>query len=280
MARTLVMGIVNVTPDSFSDGGRWLGADAAIAHGRALIAAGADILDIGGESTRPDATPVSPAEEWHRIGPVIAELAGEIPLSVDTYHAETARRAVAAGASIINDVTTGAGDPDMFATVAAAGVTYILQHGRGNARTMTSLATYHDVAAEVRSEVADAVARAVAAGVAREKIIVDPGFGFAKMAPQDWELAARIDEFLSLGRTLVGVSRKGFLSEVSNGAPAPQRDAATAAFSTYFAEHGVWGVRVHNVAASRAAVETVARLEQERIRRAGNEEAGTVKEES
>lgn len=261
-SRTRVMGILNVTPDSFSDGGRWDKIDTAIAHGHELIAAGADIIDIGGESTRPGATLLSAAEEWERIGPVVRELAAHIPISVDTYHAHTAARACAAGARIINDVTGGRGDSAMWTTVAESGAYYVLQHGRGDAQTMNSLAGYRAIGREVSTEVLERVAGAVAAGIAPTRIIIDPGFGFAKMGDDDWRLAAHIDEFLWAGMpVLIGVSRKRFLAEVTpEGLPASGRDGATAALSTYFAEKGVWAVRVHDVASSRIAVDTVAKL--------------------
>ena len=266
--RTLVMGILNVTPDSFSDGGRWGRADVAVARGLALVEAGADLVDIGGESTRPGATPVTGAEEWERIGKVVETLVREgVTVSVDTYHADTARRAADAGVAIINDVTGGKGDPEMFAAVAASSCEYVLQHGRGDAQTMNSLAGYTNIGTEVTEELRTSVEDAVTAGISRDNIIVDPGFGFAKIGADDWNLAAHMGGVLSLGhRVLVGVSRKRFLADIHRGAEGPlERDDATAALTAYFAGLGVWGVRVHEVAASRAASETIARLSHARV---------------
>ena len=279
---TRVMGIVNVTPDSFSDGGKWADPSSAIAHGRELIAQGADILDIGGESTRPGATLLSWQEEWERIGDVVETLAAEIPVSVDTYHAQTARLAAERGAAIINDVTGGHGDPQMLEVAAEAGekfgTAYILQHGRGHAQDMNSRASYQDVAEDVCVEVLESLQRALRAGLDPMRIILDPGFGFAKTSKQGWELAAKIDGFLELGYpVLIGVSRKRFLAEfearagsvalggASASAVTPSalhpRDAATAALTQYFAEKGAWAVRVHEVPGSRAAADVAARLQ-------------------
>lgn len=278
----LVMGIVNVTPDSFSDGGRWESAQAAIAHGHELVTQGAEILDIGGESTRPGATQLSPAAEWQRIAPVLAELGGGkqlaaqtpsaagVLVSVDTYHAQTARQAVMAGATIVNDVTGGQGDPQMFATVAELGCDYILQHGRGNGQSMNSLAHYSQhVVLEVREELLRSRDKAVAAGIAAERIILDPGLGFAKMGDQDWGVLAGVADLAHEGhRILIGASRKRFLEPVSRiaGAPAaaPDRDLATAVISALLADlpaaEAVWAVRVHNVAASVIARAVVTKM--------------------
>ena len=246
-----IMGIVNVTPNSFSDGGQFLDPGAAIEHGRELVAAGATILDIGGESTRPGAEPVAPEDEWARIADVVAELSGEVAVSVDTYHASTARRAVEAGAAIVNDVTGGQGDPAMFATVAELGCDYVLQHGRGNARTMNDLASYGDVVGEVRSELLASRDGAVAAGIAPESIILDPGLGFAKVGDQDWEILRGLGACLGEGhRGLVGHSRKRFLVPFAVN---DERDVATAAIAAFIAE-SVWAVRVHNVAATATAI--------------------------
>lgn len=254
----LVMGILNVTPNSFSDGGQFLQTDAAIDHGRELIAHGATILDIGGESTRPGAEPVAPAQEWERIADVVAELSDEITVSVDTYHAATARAAVAAGAQIVNDVTGGHGDMDMLATVAELDCDYILQHGRGNAQTMNSLASYDDVVAEVRSEMLASRDAAVAAGIAPERIILDPGLGFAKVGDHDWRILRGLKAFCGEGhRLLIGQSRKRFLAPVT---VADERDVATAVISAMLAQTDVWGVRVHNVAATATAIATMEML--------------------
>lgn len=261
--RSLVMGILNVTPDSFSDGGLYVDTDVAVEKAYRMVRQGADIVDVGGESTRPGATALTAREEWNRIGAVVTALGKtDIVVSVDTYHADTTRRAIDAGAEIVNDVTGGAGDPNMFSAVASSSCLYILQHGRGNARTMNSLANYGDIGAEVADELTASVDRAVSSGVDASQIVVDPGFGFAKVGNDDWDLAANMAPIMELGMpVLVGVSRKRFLAEIHNGRSGPaQRDDATAALTAYFAELGVWGVRVHEVAASRAAVETVARL--------------------
>ena len=265
--RSLVMGILNVTPDSFSDGGLYVNADAAVERAYRMVRQGADIVDVGGESTRPGATPLSARDEWDRIGSVVRTLANTpIRVSVDTYHAETARRAADAGAAIVNDVTGGHGDPSMLSAVAATGCTYILQHNRGGGASTDALASYGDVAAEVSGELSASIDRAISAGVDASQIVVDPGFGFAKVGPQDWDLAAHMESVMSLGfPVLVGVSRKRFLAEIASGGEGPERrDDATAAMTAYFASLGVWAVRVHEGAASRAAVEAVARL-----RRAG-----------
>ena len=259
---TFVIGILNVTPDSFSDGGAWTDIDSAVARGYRLIEQGADIIDVGGESTRPGALPLTSGEEWDRIGAVVRALAqAGIPVSVDTYHAATARLAVEAGAVIINDVTGGAGDPSMLSTVAGLGCMYVLQHMRGTPDTMNSLATYESVPGEVAAELAESIRRAVGSGIDRENIIVDPGFGFAKNADHNWDLAAHLEAVEALGQpVLIGVSRKRFLAEVAPDSTPQSRDDATAALTGYFASRGVWGVRVHEVAASKAAILTTERL--------------------
>lgn len=260
--RTYVMGILNVTPDSFSDGGQWTDIGSAIERGYRLLEQGADIIDVGGESTRPHATPLSSAQEWDRIGAVVRSLAqAGVLVSVDTYHAATARLAVEAGASIINDVTGGSGDPSMFSTVAGLGCAYVLQHTRGTPETMNSLASYESVPEEVAAELDESIRRAVSSGINRENIVVDPGFGFAKNSEHNWDLAAHMEAVEKLGQPiLIGVSRKRFLEEIAPGAGATARDDATAALTSYFAGRGVWGVRVHEVAASKAAVLTAERL--------------------
>lgn len=251
-----IMGILNVTPDSFSDGGNWVTTDAAIAHGREMISQGATVLDIGGESTRPGAQQLSWEEEWARIADVVSVLSQEVTVSVDTYHAKTAQKAVAAGAHIVNDVTGGAGDPDMFATVADLDCAYILQHGRGNSQTMNDLVHYDGpVANVVANELIASRDAAVRSGIDSERIILDPGLGFAKMGDQNWELLADLGIFLELGHpVLIGQSRKRFLSAVAPETDAAGRDVATATISGLLSETGVWAVRVHNVAASAQAI--------------------------
>ncbi|MBD1537944.1 dihydropteroate synthase [Arthrobacter sp. S13_S34] len=264
--RTLVMGILNVTPDSFSDGGRHATADTAIAAGLRMFYAGTDIIDVGGESTRPGAEDVTPEEEQQRVIPVIQALvkAGAL-VSIDTTHASTAAAAVEAGAAIVNDISGLSIEPEMAEFVAAAKVPYILTHRRGDARTMNSLADYKDVAGEVVAELAGVRDKLYAAGVTAEKIIVDPGLGFAKNDAQNWELLQNLDQLDSLGhRVLVGASRKRFLGTlltVAGKAAAPEeRDAATAAITAISAYRGAWAVRVHDVGPSLDAVKVAARM--------------------
>jgi dihydropteroate synthase len=273
--RTLVMGVVNVTPDSFSDGGYWFDHEAAIQHGRDLIAEGADIVDIGGESTRPGAVRVDPAEELRRTIPVIEALAaepsvkaGRTAISVDTMRAETARLAYQAGARLINDVSGGLADPAMIPTAAELGCAYVLMHWRGHSIDMQSRAHYLDVVTEVRDEIERQADRAIAAGIRPDRLVLDPGFGFAKTGDHNWELLRHLDVLQSLGRpVLLAVSRKRFLGSLladEDGTPrAPRdRDHATAALTTWGASYGLWGVRVHTVRASRDAIAVVQRLQQ------------------
>jgi dihydropteroate synthase len=264
--RTLVMGIVNVTPDSFSDGGQHASADSAIAAGLRMFYAGADIIDVGGESTRPGAEDVSPEEEQQRVIPVIEALvkAGAL-VSIDTIHTATAAAALRAGAAIINDVSGLTMEPEMAELVASSKAPYVLTHRRGDARTMNSLAEYKDVAGEVVAELAGVRDKLYAAGVSPEQIIVDPGLGFAKNDAQNWELLQNLDQLDSLGhRVLVGASRKRFLGTlltVAGKSAAPQeRDAATAAITAISASRGAWAVRVHDVGASLDAVKVAARM--------------------
>jgi dihydropteroate synthase len=264
--RTLVMGILNVTPDSFSDGGKHPTADTAIAAGLRMFYAGADIIDVGGESTRPGADDVSPEEEQRRVVPVIQALvkAGAL-VSIDTTHASTAAAALEAGAAIINDVSGLSIEPEMAELVATSGVPYILTHRRGDARTMNSLAEYSDVAAEVVAELAGVRDKLYAAGVSQDQIIVDPGLGFAKNDAQNWELLQNLDQLNSLGhKVLVGASRKRFLGTlltVAGKSAAPEeRDAATAAITAISAVRGAWAVRVHDVGPSLDAVKVASRM--------------------
>lgn len=261
LARPVVMGVLNVTPDSFSDGGRWLDADAAIAHGAALAASGADIVDVGGESTRPGADRVSEDEELRRVVPVIGELAASgIPVSIDTMRAVVAQQAVEAGAVLVNDVTGGLGDPAMLGVVARLDVAYVAMHWRGPSAVMDDLARYDDVVADVVDALRRRVDAAADAGVPVERLIVDPGLGFAKTAAHNWALLHHLDALLALGRpVLIGASRKRFLGALLAGPDATPvgtdaRDDATAAISALAAAAGVWGVRVHEPAASLDAV--------------------------
>lgn len=255
------MGVLNVTPDSFSDGGRWLDPDAAVARGRYLAAAGADIVDVGGESTRPGAQRITEAEELRRVLPVVDALtATGVAVSVDTMRATVAERAVGAGATLVNDVTGGLGDPDMLDVVAGLGVAYVAMHWRGPSDVMDELARYDDVIVEVVAELHRRVDAAVAAGIATDRIVVDPGIGFAKTADHNWALLRDLDEVVAIGRpVLVGASRKRFLGALLAGPGSEpvgtdDRDGATAAVSALAAAAGVWGVRVHEPAANLHAV--------------------------
>ena len=261
--RTLVMGILNITEDSFSDGGKYLDSGAAIDHGLKLLYSGADIIDVGGESTRPGALDVDPALEQERILPVVRALVkGGAVVSVDTMHVDTARAAIEAGAHIINDVsglTYEAGMPEL---IAETGVPYVLMHRRGTAQTMVTEANYTDVLAEVLQELRQLRDEFVAKGVNPEQLIIDPGLGFAKDAEHNWVLLANTHALEALGhKVLIGTSRKRFLGELltDSGKPRPAatRDAATAATTTLAASNGVWAVRVHDVQGSRDAIEVV-----------------------
>ena len=266
--RCLVMGVVNVTPDSFSDGGQWYGADAAIAHGLDLVAQGADIVDVGGESTRPGAQRISAAEELRRVGPVVTELVqAGVPVSIDTMRAQVAEFALAAGARLVNDVSGGLADPAMPALVAAAGVSYVVVHWRGHSRQMYTRAVYADVVAEVRDELAQRVDAVIAAGVDPGHIVLDPGLGFGKRPEHNWPLLAGLADVARLaGGTfpvLVGASRKRFLGNLlagPDGTPRPFEacDGATVAITALAAAAGAWCVRVHQVPANADAVRVTA----------------------
>ena len=266
-ARCVVMGVLNVTPDSFSDGGCFADADTAVAHGLAMHAAGADYVDVGGESTRPGADRVDTAEECRRVVPVIRELsAAGVRASVDTTRAEVAEAALEAGAVLVNDVSGGLADANMAELVAGAGVPWVLMHWRGHSREMYAAAQYGDVVTEVCAELTARVEDVVAAGVAPEQLALDPGLGFAKRAEHNWRLLAGLDRVVGLGLpVLVGASRKSFLGRLlgadSTLRPAEQRDAATLATTVLAAEAGAWGVRVHDAAASVDAVRTVAAVQ-------------------
>ena len=265
--RTLVVGVVNVTPDSFSDGGEWFDLGAAITHGLDLLAEGADIIDVGGESTRPGATRPEVAEELRRVLPVIRELAAAgACVSIDTMRAAVAAPAITAGARLVNDVSGGKADDRMLHLVAESGVPYVCMHWRGHSEDMQSKASYADVVTEVIAELGQQLDEAVSAGVAADKLIIDPGFGFAKTGEHNWHLLQRLEEFDVLGRPmLAGVSRKAFLGGLladSEGSPRPakQRDDATTALTTVLALRRVWGVRVHSVRAGRDAIAVAQRL--------------------
>lgn len=252
--RPVVMGVVNVTPDSFSDGGQWLDADAAVQRGLLLLAEGADVLDVGGESTRPGATRPVETEELRRVIPVITALADAgATVSVDTMRAQVAEAAVKAGASIVNDVSGGLADPLMAALVAGLGVGFIAMHWRGHSADMQSRARYADVVTDVMGELARRRDALVASGIDPDALVLDPGLGFAKLPEHNWGLLAHLAELESLGhRVLVGASRKTFLGTVGRtDAEVPRamddRDVATAATSVLCAQAGVWGLRVHDV---------------------------------
>jgi dihydropteroate synthase len=257
-----LMGIVNATPDSFSDGGRFLASDDAVAQAVRLVDEGADLVDVGGESTRPGAPPVTAAEEARRVVPVIERLRARgvgVPISVDTSKGAVARAALAAGASLVNDVT-GLGDPDLGRAVAEARVPVVLMHMRGTPADMASRTAYGDVVADVARELEDALARAAAAGVPRDLVLLDPGIGFAKTAEQSVELLARVGELRRLGRPLlVGPSRKSFIGKVA-GAPVEERLPGTLAAVTACVLAGVELLRVHDVAACRQAARVAAAI--------------------
>ena len=261
------MGVLNVTPDSFSDGGRWADPEAAVAHARELIAQGADIIDVGGESTRPGAQRVDVDTEISRVLPVVRALladgagaSGSAIVSVDTIHAATAEAAIDAGAHIINDVSGGLADPAMHSLIARTGVVYVCQHWRGDPETMDRLTDYPGgVVAGVEAELRERLAELDAAGVDRSQVVLDPGLGFAKTHAQSWELLAATSRLIAdLGRPLlVGSSRKRFLAQAAEAEATPvQRDAVTAATTALAAAAGAWAVRVHEVPANRAAVRT------------------------
>jgi dihydropteroate synthase len=258
-----IMGVVNVTPDSFSDGGRWLDAGAAVAHATELLAAGAAILDVGGESTRPGAEPVAAEEEIARIVPVIAALAPHALVSVDTSKAVVARAAIAAGAGVVNDVSAGRHDPDMLGVVAEAGVGFIAMHMQGEPRTMQRDPHYDDVVGEVVDHLRARCDAAVAAGIAPEALMVDPGIGFGKTVDHNVTLLAHLETIVDrVGvPVLVGASRKSFLGVLAGtGADPSAREAATVATTVWALEHGASMVRVHDVAASVRAAAVVDRL--------------------
>ena len=248
----LVMGILNVTPDSFADGGQHFETQHAVSRGLEMIEEGVDIIDIGGESTRPGAERVSAEEEEARVLPVIKGLVKSgVTLSIDTMRASTAKLAVEAGASIVNDVSGGAADPDMFSTVASLGCKYTLMHWRGHSKDMNSKAIYDDVVSDVIEEVKIQLDKALAAGILRENIILDPGIGFAKDAEHNWEILERLDEFVALGYpVLIGHSRKRFLG----GDHPDEREEATVKVTQNLVGKGIWAVRVHGVRANVEAI--------------------------
>ena len=275
LGRPRLMGVVNVTPDSFSDGGQFLDPELAIAHGRQLLADGADILDVGGESTRPGATRPLVEEELGRVIPVIQGLAAAgAVVSVDTMRAEVADAALAAGATIVNDVSGGLADPEILGVAAAGRAAYVAMHWRAHSDHMQEFAVYDGpggVVGAVRDELSERVVAALAAGIAPERLVLDPGLGFAKNAEHNWELLRGLDEIAALGLPLlVGASRKRFLGELladeSGPRPVDQREAANVALTLDLAQRGIWGLRVHDVRASRDALRALAALSAEEAR--------------
>lgn len=271
--RPLVMGVLNATPDSFSDGGQFSAEDDALNHARLLIAASANIIDVGGESTRPGAERIAIEEEQRRVISLIKRIAAEpayiasgARISIDTMNSQTAKAAIEAGAKIINDVSGGLADPDMFSVAAETSAILVISHWRGFSDRMDSLNEYQDIARDVASELSVQVEAAIAAGVKRENIVIDPGLGFAKDMQQNWKLVARLDELEKLGLPiLVGASRKRFIAgmlepdeagEVSNS----RRDLATAVLTALLLQRKLWGIRVHNVIATTDAIDVVEAL--------------------
>lgn len=267
--KPLVMGVLNVTPDSFSDGNQYNSVESAVDHAKLLVLAGAQIIDIGGESTRPGAERVSVEEEQARVIPVIkaiAELQLGVQISIDTMNANTAELALANGANIINDVSGGLADDEMFSVAAKSNAVIVLSHWRGHSDIMNTMAAYQNVAEEVANELQQRVDAAISAGIKREKIVVDPGLGFAKDMKQNWQLVARLDEIEKLGLPiLVGASRKRFIAgaldeEEPNSVSHERRDVATAVLTALLMQRKLWGVRVHNVLATVDAISIVSAL--------------------
>jgi len=256
--RPIIMGILNVTPDSFSDGGLYNTFDDAVDHAVQLMDAGATVIDVGGESTRPGAERLAVDKEQARVLPVIRELvARDVPVSIDTMNSATAAAAIDLGAVLVNDVSGGLADKKMARLIAESGIEYIVMHWRGHSANMDSAAVYTDVVRDVRNELKHRVAELIVAGVRPDRIILDPGLGFAKTSQHNWQLLGRMRELETLEhRILIGASRKRFLGElVPEDAPTSDRDPATATISALAAESGVWGVRVHDVAGTLAALE-------------------------
>jgi dihydropteroate synthase len=271
--RCAVMGVVNVTPDSFSDGGRWFDTTAAVKHGLDMVGEGADLVDVGGESTRPGAARVDEAEELKRVLPVVRGLASEgVTVSVDTMRASVAEQALAAGAALVNDVSGGLADPAMIPVVADAGAPFVVMHWRGFLEGGNVKGVYEDVVAEVLDELHARVEAVLEGGIAADRVVVDPGLGFSKDAEHDLTLLAHLDRLHGLGHPLlVAASRKRFLGRVlagSEGSPPParERDAATAAVSALAAQQGAWAVRVHEVRATADAVRVTRAIEGARER--------------
>lgn len=259
---TLIMGVLNVTPDSFSDGGKWDTVDAAVAHAVEMTAQGAELIDVGGESTRPGAPRIPVEEELGRVLPVVRELAARgIRMSIDTMNSATARTVVAAGADWINDVSGGQADPEMLGVAAELDCGFLLSHWRGHSANMNAFASYTDAALDVRDELKTQLDKALDAGIHGSRLVIDPGLGFAKNAEHNWRILARLDVLEELGfPVLIGASRKRFLGALlPDAAPPSDRDLPTAVISALAARAGVWGVRVHDVASTRLALDVVER---------------------
>lgn len=257
-ARPVIVGVLNVTPDSFSDGGKFTKLDAAVSHAVQLRAAGADFIDVGGESTRPGAERIDPAQERKRVLPVLkALLERDIPVSIDTMNASTAQAAAEIGVLVVNDVSGGLADPDMLRTVAETGVHYIASHWRSPSYTMDTEAVYRNVVIEVRNALKARIAEMLVWGISPDKIVLDPGLGFAKTADHNWALLKALPKLESIGYPLlIGASRKRFLAPFTDASsPSSERDFATAVVSALAAQAGVWGVRVHDVASTASALD-------------------------
>ena len=258
--KTLVMGILNVTPDSFADGGRHFSIDDALKRAEEMISEGVDIIDIGGESTKPGSDRISEAEEEARVMPIITALAKkETPLSIDTTRATIAEKAIKKGATFVNDVSGGLADPAMYALIAKnPKIQYIIMHWRAHSKTMQEHATYKDVVKEVKEELEERINSAIEAGVNPEQIIIDPGLGFSKLSEHNWELLRNIDRLALLGYPiLIGASRKRFLAELTGATNPDEREAASIAITAMVAKQNVWGVRTHSVKPHRDAIATV-----------------------
>ena len=261
--RTLVMGILNVTPDSFADGGRHFTMDDALNRAKEMIEEGVDIIDIGGESTKPGADRVSEAEEANRVIPVLEQV---IPLgtevSIDTTRSSIAEKAIKLGVKYVNDVSGGLADKEMYKLIAKhPEVQYVIMHWRGHSKTMQELATYKDVVKEVKEELEERVNSAIEAGVDPDQIIIDPGIGFSKSPEHNWELLKNLDRLSLLGYPiLIGASRKRFLGELTGGSNPDEREAATLAITAAMAKQGVWAVRTHSVKPHRDVIATISAL--------------------
>ncbi|MDQ1548313.1 MAG: dihydropteroate synthase [Actinomycetota bacterium] len=256
--RPVIVGVLNVTPDSFSDGGKYVNVDAAVAHAVSLRAAGADFIDVGGESTRPGADRLDPKAERKRVVPVLkALIERQIPVSIDTMNASTAQAAADVGVLVVNDVSGGLADPEMLRTVAETGVHYIASHWRGPSVNMDDNAVYKNVVYEVRDALKSRIAEMLVWGISPDKIVLDPGLGFAKTADHNWALLKALPRLESIGYPiLIGASRKRFLAPFADeGAPTTERDFATAVVSALAAQAGVWGLRVHDVESTAVALD-------------------------